>query len=210
MPFLGSKPGGGGERRERLIPRRQLGADGLDLGRGERSHRPGRWLRVSPGLLGRANIYARSVAGVTPRASVTYFQAQRALANSGKRLLTNAEWQSAVAGSPDGASCNVSSGSVQSTGANAACISTDGANDMVGNLWEWVGDWLPVSTGCPSWGAFSNDDMCLSGASATATAPGALLRGGAFGSGLGAGPFAVSGDAQPSASNADVGFRGAR
>src|SRR5256885_10575002 len=35
----------------------------------------------------------------------TYFQAQQALANSGKRLPTNAEWQAAVAGTPHSSAC---------------------------------------------------------------------------------------------------------
>ncbi len=60
------------------------------------------------------NIYARSVAGVAPKGSITWFQAQQALANSGKRLPSNAEWQMAVAGTPDPGTdngttdCNVS------------------------------------------------------------------------------------------------------
>ena len=37
------------------------------------------------------NIYAVSIPGVTPSAFITWFQAQAAAANSGKRLLTNAE-----------------------------------------------------------------------------------------------------------------------
>src|SRR5262245_31109443 len=45
-------------------------------------------------------IYARSVPGVTPSRFITYFQAQAALANVGKRLPSNAEWQQAAAGTP--------------------------------------------------------------------------------------------------------------
>lgn len=158
------------------------------------------------------NIYARSVAGVTPSTVITYFQAQQALANSQKRLPSNAEWQMAVAGTPDSTACNVSPGSVVNTGANAACISNHGANDMVGNLSEWVGDWVPASTtACPGWSTFSDDQMCLSGASTTATGPGALIRGNVvFSGGTGAGPFAVNGSYQPSYSSSYIGFRGAR
>ncbi|MPZ91072.1 MAG: hypothetical protein GEU68_05495 [Actinobacteria bacterium] len=36
----------------------------------------------------KGKIYARSVAGVTPSRYITWFQAQQALANSGKRLPT--------------------------------------------------------------------------------------------------------------------------
>jgi formylglycine-generating enzyme required for sulfatase activity len=156
------------------------------------------------------NIYARSVPGVTPVGFISYFQAQQALANVGKRLPTNAEWQQAVAGTPDSTACNVSSVSVANTGANVGCVSNYGANDMVGNLEEWVADWAPVSTACPGWGAFSNDGMCLSGASTTATGPGALVRGGFYTSGAGAGPFTVQALVQPSGRGSNIGFRGAR
>jgi len=159
-------------------------------------------------------IYARSVAGVTPSGFITYFQAQQALANVGKRLPTNGEWQQAVAGTPDSTACNISTGAVANTGANAGCVSNFGANDMVGNLYEWVADWVPVSTACPGWGAVgtfsSNDQMCLSGASTTATGPAALFRGGNFDSGSSAGPFAVGGFLRPSVSGGSFGFRGTR
>jgi formylglycine-generating enzyme required for sulfatase activity len=156
------------------------------------------------------NIYARSVAGVQPRDSITWFQAQRALANSGKRLPTNAEWQMAVSGTPDGLPCNVSSDGPAVTGSSPNCVSDFGALDMVGNVWEWVADWVPLSTDCPGWGTFSDDFMCLSGASTTAQGPGALFRGGGWESGTVAGPFAVVGYLWPSVSSVGLGFRGAR
>jgi hypothetical protein len=52
--------------------------------------------------------------------------------------------------------------------------------------------------------------MCLSGASTTARAPGALVRGNDFGGHMSAGPFTVYGFNSPSGSNQYVGFRGAR
>jgi formylglycine-generating enzyme required for sulfatase activity len=168
------------------------------------------------------NIYARSVPGVKPSAFITYFQAQQALANVGKRLPTNAEWQQAVAGTPDPGGdngttdCRTTGGSSVNTGSRSACVSRFGAFDMVGNLSEWVGDWVPASTTCPGWGNVgtfsSNDTMCLSGASTTQTGPGALFRGGGilFGTGTFAGPFAVDGVNRPSDSNNGIGFRGAR
>jgi hypothetical protein len=155
------------------------------------------------------DIYARSVGGVTPRTEITWSQAQQALANSGKRLPTSAEWQMAVAGTPDGAPCNVSSAGIQNTGQNAGCVSTWGANDMVGNVWELVADWVPFSTACPGWGTFSDDRMCLSGASTTMTGPGVLFRGGHFNAGTDAGPFAVD-VLTPQGFGTAIGFRGAR
>ncbi len=159
------------------------------------------------------NIYARSVAGVTPSRFITWFQAQQALANSGKRLPTNAEWQQAVAGTPDSTSCNVSTGVVASTGANGACISGHGANDMVGNLGEWVADWDEVAGACGTWSAgFGGDFTCLGRADTQASTgfPAAPVRGGSFGDGASAGPFAVWGFYEPSVSTAKEGFRGAR
>jgi hypothetical protein len=154
-------------------------------------------------------ILARSVSGVTPAAFITWFQAQQACANSGKRLLTNAEWQMAAAGTPDDSTnCNISSGSGANTGAFGGCVSNHGVNDMVGNLTEWAADWVPRSTTCGSW-SFSGDSQCLAGA-AESGEPGALIRGGDFFHGTSAGVFAVNGDAQPSASSLFIGFRCAR
>jgi hypothetical protein len=45
--------------------------------------------------------YACSVRDVIPSRYLTWFQAQSACAASGKRLITNAEWQAAVAGTVD-------------------------------------------------------------------------------------------------------------
>ncbi len=157
------------------------------------------------------DIYAVSLVGVTPAANITWFQAQEACAKAGKRLTTSAEWQVGANGTPDGAPCNVSSGTVAVTG-TAGCVSSRGAFDMVGNLWEWVVDWVPLSDGsCPGWGSFSDDLQCFAGADTTTTGgPGALVRGGSFFDGTGAGPLAVIGYYQPSFSFSDVGFRCAR
>jgi formylglycine-generating enzyme required for sulfatase activity len=156
-----------------------------------------------------SNIYARSVAGVTPARFITYFQAQQALANSGKRLPTNAEWQAAVAGTPDSDACNVSTGAVQNTGANAGCVSRFGANDMVGSLWEWVGDWDEEADGCVT-NTIGSDVTCYGDSAPPTRLPGALLRGGYFGAGTRAGPFAVDAGVQPNVFRRAIGFRGAR
>src|SRR5262249_46335560 len=99
------------------------------------------------------------------------------------------------------------------TGARAECVSNAGAFDLVGNVWEWVAEWVPRSTGSGSWGAFSDDYQGLAGAEAPSptTQPGALLRGGSFFNGTGGGVFAVLGSDRPSvADSGTVGFRCAR
>ena len=110
-------------------------------------------------------LYACSLPGVRPSANLTWFQAQQACAASGKHLCTNEEWQTAVAGTYDpgawpgsAAACDsVSAASgrcltcaldLRNTGRAGAvaggtndCISMHGADDMIGNLWEWVAWW---------------------------------------------------------------------
>ena len=91
-------------------------------------------------------IYALSEAGQTPSTNITLYQAAQACANVGKRLPTTAEWLMAASGTPSGTGdgstgCNSSGGnSVGLTGAAASCVSSTGAFDMVGSLWEWVAD----------------------------------------------------------------------
>jgi len=165
------------------------------------------------------DIYAVSVVGVTPSLRMTWFQAQAACENARKRLPSNAEWQAAVAGTPDPGpdngppDCNTASALVAvTTGSRSSCKSARGAFDMVGNLSEWVADWVPQSTGCGTWSTGVSptlDAQCLAGA-ATMGEPGALLRGGSFFDGSVAGPLAVRGGREPSRAGIDIGFRCAR
>ena len=172
------------------------------------------------------DIYAVSLAGVIPAAYITWFQAQEACANAGKRLPTSAEWQVAANGTPDAGpdngttDCNTASThAVSSTGSRSRCVSARGAFDMVGNLVEQVADWVPRSAACPGWGSFSDDLMCLAGADAASVGlgtfgPGALGRGGNFLDGTDAGVFyvfALAGPVgAPGGSIDRVGFRCAR
>ena len=157
-----------------------------------------------------------------PSRHITWFQAQAACKNARKRLPSNAEWQAAVAGTPapgpddEMPDCNMDN-EVVATGSRRSCVSADGAFDMVGNVSEWVADWVPRSTTCGSWSADvgpTGDMQCLAGAATDEfglSEPGALLRGGSSGFGaLGAGPLAVSGFAAPSEGGDAVGFRCAR
>lgn len=160
--------------------------------------------------MGATAIYARSVPGVKPSVRITWFQAQQALANSNARLPTNSEWQAAVAGTPDGTPCNVNSAGTQNTGTNSGCVSNWGAFDMVGNVDEWVADWVGQADGCSTWSAaYGNDSTCF-GATTPSRLPGALVRGGNFTDTASAGPFLVSAAAAPSTTFNSLGFRGAR
>lgn len=160
------------------------------------------------------DIYAVSVPGVVPSTLMTWFQAQTACKNARKRLPTNAEWQAAALGTPDPGpdngttDCNTGNVGPVATGSRSSCVSSDGAFDMAGNRTEWVADWVPRSTTCGAWSAAVSpgDFQCLAGA-ATDLEPGALTRGGDWGSGAFAGPYAISGDQPGQPGN---GFRCAR
>jgi formylglycine-generating enzyme required for sulfatase activity len=166
---------------------------------------------------GCADLYAVSVAGVTPSAYITWFQAQQACFNARKRLPSNAEWQGAVSGTPDPGpdngttDCRTTGSFPVVNGTRSSCVSRWGAFDMVGNVEEWVADWVPLSTTSGTWFG-SGDYQGLAGA-ATTGAPGALLRGGSFdgfGDGTSAGPLTVDGSVSPSNLGYFIGFRCAR
>ncbi len=166
-------------------------------------------------------IYARTEAGVTPSRYITWFQAQQACAMSGKRLLTNAEWQMAAAGTPDPGTdngttdCAVSS-SLSLTGSRSNCVSNWGVNDMVGNLLEWVADWIQDNEdsdgGTTSTSAYGDDEIygIDEAFPAADRFPAALLRGGIWNYGTGAGVFMMFAASGPSDSYPGNGFRCAR
>jgi formylglycine-generating enzyme required for sulfatase activity len=84
---------------------------------------------------------------------------------------------------------------------------------MVGNVFEWVADWVPRSTNCGTWSAGlspTGDNRCLAGA-ATTGEPGALTRGGDYTGGAFAGPLTVAAIFELSDSGVGgLGFRCAR
>jgi formylglycine-generating enzyme required for sulfatase activity len=183
-------------------------------------------------------LYACAIKGVMPSRSMTWFQAAQACALSGKHLITNLEWQTAVAGTvdpgaSDGAdgSCNTQSGGPRKTGLGASkCVSRYGVEDMIGNLAEWVDLWGqagPVNTsfgagtsvtpwpssywegGDRTWNV--NGQAYSNGTGGWTTGlPFAAIRGGAWDYGAGAGAFAFNAIYGPSHWSRALGLRCAR
>jgi len=52
---------------------------------------------------------------------------------------------------------------VGDTGSRISCKSRFGAFDMVGNLLEWVADWVPILSGSCGSALFAGDLNCLAG-----------------------------------------------
>jgi hypothetical protein len=136
-----------------------------------------------------APLYAVSIPGVLPASCVSWFQAVQACALSGKRLLTNQEWQQAAAGTPDTGIDNLDTDcavGVIKTGSRSSCVSRWGAFDMIGNVWEWVADWGPLTGFCSApltAEPRSETFPCVLGTDSgvptgAGTLPGPLVRGG--------------------------------
>ncbi len=103
---------------------------------------------------------ACSVAGATPRHTITWDDASAACAAEGWRLCTAAELRRACGGPQDnaftwgstfrGGVCNLREAYTlpdgdgragpAPSGAFPECVSAEGLHDLTGNLWEWVSD----------------------------------------------------------------------
>lgn len=162
-----------------------------------------------------------------PWRNVTREQAAAACARAGKRLPSASEWYQAALGTVDDATnCNTDGRAAELTGNNAACVSAAGAEDMIGNVWEWVSDdvidgqynarslpdegyvvqvdgaGVPTVTENRAEPLF-NDDYFWS---AQEGAYG-MLRGGFYGSESDAGIYTVHAETLPTTAGVAIGFR---
>jgi hypothetical protein len=172
--------------------------------------------------------FAVSKVGVQPAYSITWFQAEVACRASGKRLPFNAEWSYAAAGTYDfgdsdgnGNSCR-NLGSMGLTGGGSACTSVWGAQDMIGNVAEWIAEWYaapPLSTDempivRDNWGPGHNGDLTTNIASYAGVVggwkqgvPAGIFRGGGYNEGTGGGVFSMNISVAPNNSYPNAGFR---
>ena len=109
-----------------------------------------------------APLYAASGPGVKPTACAPADPGALRCQLSGKRLLSNAEWLAASAGTVDTntdngtTDCNTNApgagvNAPVNTGSRSACASTSGIYDQIGNVWEWTLDLKrDFFTGVPS------------------------------------------------------------
>lgn len=175
-------------------------------------------------------------AGTQPARWITWFQALEACAANGKALPTGSQWLRAARGTPDPGGCQVSSSDARNAGGGAECQSAWGAQDMIGNVWEWTSEWaanvgvqrtLPAvdaGAGTTIGGVQANYDLrpwpsdyrsdstwnissTVSGPGTTTGLPAAFARGGYWANGSGAGVFAMNLDLAPSTTSSAVGFR---
>jgi formylglycine-generating enzyme required for sulfatase activity len=84
--------------------------------------------------------------GLRPWVNVPEHQALALCARVGKRLPSNREWYRAALGTPDAVSSekgacvldHIGQERADATGLHDQCVSSYGAYDMVGNVWEWI------------------------------------------------------------------------
>jgi formylglycine-generating enzyme required for sulfatase activity len=162
-------------------------------------------------------LYAASLPDVRPSACLSWYQAEQACALAGKRLITNQEWQRAVAGTPDSSADNgvtdCNSGSVFAaipTGARAGCVSRWGVYDMIGNLAEMTGDWDERAESCSFQSLnLGGDSLCVGGPGNGEL--GTVIRGGFWDFGIpNGGAFFLSAALTPESRWGHIGFRCAR
>ncbi len=178
--------------------------------------------------LTQAPLRALSVAGRLPSANITWFQANEVCRAGGKRLPLGDEWLAAASGTVDSdTNCWINPSNTAARGTNAAglCRSAWGAQDMIGNLWEWTAEWFAgagntgyVNDSVSNWPTTTGNDyrsdatwnvngFVSNGVSGIAALPSAALRGGNWHDGPRAGVFSLHLSYGPSAWAPNVGFR---
>lgn len=177
--------------------------------------------------------YALSVPGENPVVNITWFQASAFCNFSGKRLPNGDEWLRAAVGTADPSAPNSADGpcltsgtSPRKTGLGTVCRSQWGAQDMIGNAWEWTADWLgtiatsgTVTSGLwPSgYGGdisywigsmpYINSTTPAGGYIPGGPGPAAVSRGGSVNDGIVAGVFSYHIGGSPAATSPVTGFR---
>jgi len=169
--------------------------------------------------------YAASVEEAAPWTYITLSQAQRVCAMSGKRLPTSDEWYMIALGT-NGEECNVN-GNAPRNAMGSGCVSSLGAYDMVGNVWEWVDETVQGRT-------YADRELPVEGYVREADASGVaistdpesadvlygkdyfwskedgtfgMLRGGFYGSGEDAGLYTINASVPTNFATQGVGFR---
>lgn len=177
-------------------------------------------------------MFALSKAGEKPGAYITWLQANTACRSSGKRLPTGDEWLEAARGTPDPTDGNdglsnplcytahAASSAPRNTGEGSGCQSAWGAEDMIGNAWEWTAEWYagvgnntdpyttdevwPFGDHDGTWNIASTactDSSCVVGL------PAATLRGGSRFNKQWSGVFALTLQLSPAIGSDSGGFR---
>lgn len=171
---------------------------------------------------------AGSNANARPWTFITREQAMTACVKEGKRLPSSNEWYLVSVGTPDDPhACNIDSGSLSDTGSHQSCVSAIGAQDVIGNAWEWVSD--DVINGqyqgraLPENGYVTQVDANGVAVLTDASQPSeifykdyfwgnkdgayGIIRGGFYGNKTDAGVYAVHADTPPTTAGTAIGFR---
>lgn len=108
------------------------------------------YLTVSGDSASDSNVESAACAPVSeparePWRFVSYTEATQLCARVGKRLPTTDEWYRVAIGQAETATCVLDAAAPSPTG-SVGCVSPLGVHDLVGNVWEWMGDTVTDGT----------------------------------------------------------------
>lgn len=165
-----------------------------------------------------------SLPEVAPWNYISLPQAQRMCAEAGKRLPTSNEWYAFALGT-DIESCVIDESVYIETGLSE-CVSSAGAHDVIGNLWEWVDETVTEGSvngiRLPEEGyvaSVDSDGIALTSTTTPQDLYGedyfwskqegvyGMIRGGFYGSGKDAGLYGVNASVETSLATLGIGFR---